>query len=186
MRGAIMYMKAEPKLPGKAGGAAGPVAGADQVDVGLAVDLAAAEEEQVDAALAGEVEQLARALGEGVAGALVQQGETDIVTQLAHQPACGGGDGARGADRDVSRGLGARRIEDEARDGGGEDAPPSRITRPLARRSNTNSGEIGPEPRLGARRAGRSAATCAGVGRRIRPAARSAKRPARRRRSEST
>lgn len=36
---------------GEAGGEAGPVAGADQVDVGLPVDLAAAEEEQVDAAL---------------------------------------------------------------------------------------------------------------------------------------
>src|SRR6185503_11384624 len=38
-----------------------PALGAHQVDVGLAVDLRAAEEEDVDAALASEVEELARA-----------------------------------------------------------------------------------------------------------------------------
>ena len=41
-------------------------ADADQVDVGLAVDLAAAEEEGVDPALRGAVEQLAAAVGERV------------------------------------------------------------------------------------------------------------------------
>ena len=58
---------------GKAHAGSRPVAGADQVDVGLPVDLAAAEEKQVDAALAGEIEQLARAVGERVAAAAVQQ-----------------------------------------------------------------------------------------------------------------
>src|SRR5438128_1566838 len=40
------------------------VADADEVDVALAVDLSAREEEHVDAALAGAVEQLAPAVGE--------------------------------------------------------------------------------------------------------------------------
>ena len=40
------------------------IADADQVDVAFAVDLAAGEEEHVDAALAGAVEQLAPAVGE--------------------------------------------------------------------------------------------------------------------------
>ena len=40
------------------------VADADEVDVAFAVDLAAGEEEHVDAALAGAVEQLAPAVGE--------------------------------------------------------------------------------------------------------------------------
>ena len=50
------------------------VADADEVDVALAVDLAAGQKEHVDAALAGAVEQLARAVGEeGVRAALQQR-----------------------------------------------------------------------------------------------------------------
>ena len=40
------------------------VADADQIDVAFAVDLAAGEEEHIDAALPGAVEQLASAVGE--------------------------------------------------------------------------------------------------------------------------
>src|SRR5262249_20645314 len=49
------------------------LADADQVDVALAVDLAARKEEHVDAPLAGAVEQLAPAVGEEVVLAALQQ-----------------------------------------------------------------------------------------------------------------
>jgi hypothetical protein len=47
--------------------------GAHQVDAAFAVDLRAAEEEHIDAPLPGEVEQLARALGERVAFSAVKE-----------------------------------------------------------------------------------------------------------------
>src|SRR5262249_8851879 len=49
------------------------VADADEVDVALAVDLSAREEEHVDATLAGAVEQLAPAVGEEALPAAAQQ-----------------------------------------------------------------------------------------------------------------
>src|SRR5262252_5671110 len=49
------------------------VADADEVDVALAVDLSAREEEHVDAALPGAVEQLAPAIGEEALPAAAQQ-----------------------------------------------------------------------------------------------------------------
>src|SRR5262245_36774437 len=49
------------------------VADADEVDVARAVDLSAREEEHVDAALAGGVEQLAPAIGEEALPAAAQQ-----------------------------------------------------------------------------------------------------------------
>lgn len=75
---------------GEARGPARPGADPNQVDVGLAIDLAAAEEEQVNPLLAGQVEQLARALGERIAAPLVQQRQADVMAELAHEPAGGG------------------------------------------------------------------------------------------------
>ena len=112
-------MKAEPKDPGEAHARARPGAGADQVQVGLAVDLPAAEEEQVDPSLAGQVEQFARALGEGIAAALVQQGQLHRMAHQLHQPAGRGRDGGGGTNRDVAR---RRRggVQDQPRQRGGE------------------------------------------------------------------
>src|SRR5260221_14151128 len=74
---------------------------AHQVDVGLAVDLRAAKEEVIDAALPREVEELARALGERVAFALVQPGDPDRAALRAQQLARGGRDRRGSADRHV-------------------------------------------------------------------------------------
>src|SRR5664279_2030096 len=49
------------------------VAGRYQIDVALAVDLPAGEEEHIDAALPGAVEQFARAVGEEIMLAALQQ-----------------------------------------------------------------------------------------------------------------
>src|ERR1700730_9019278 len=57
----------------KANGRVRVVADADEVDVALAVDLSAREEEHVDAALAGAIEQLASAVGEEALPATAQQ-----------------------------------------------------------------------------------------------------------------
>jgi len=112
-------MNAEPKLPGKRTVRPGQSPGADQVEVRLTVDLPATQEEQVDAALSREVKQLARTLGERVALTPVQQRKPHRVSHEAHQPAGGGGDGARGADGDMTGGR-RRGIEDEGSDGGGQ------------------------------------------------------------------
>ena len=45
----------------------------DEIDVALAVDFAAGQEEHVDAALAGAVEQFAPAIGEEIVLAALQQ-----------------------------------------------------------------------------------------------------------------
>src|SRR5260221_6221489 len=74
---------------------------AHQVDIRLAVDLRAAEEKVIDAALPREVEQLARALGERVAFALVQPRDPDRAALRAQQLARGGRDRRRSADRHV-------------------------------------------------------------------------------------
>ncbi len=49
------------------------VAGAHKVDVALAVDLPAGEKKYVDAALAGAIEQFARAIGEEIVLPALQQ-----------------------------------------------------------------------------------------------------------------
>ena len=103
------YMKAEPKEPGKR-----RALGAHQVDVGLAVDLRPAEEEDIDAPLPGEVEELARALRERIAPALVQEGKAQFAPFLLEEQRPGGGDRRRGADGDVAR------LADQARDHAGE------------------------------------------------------------------
>src|SRR6516162_3221583 len=62
------------------------VADADEVDVALAVDLSAREEERVDAALPGAVEQLAPAVGEEALPAAAQQRDLrPAVAALARQ-----------------------------------------------------------------------------------------------------
>src|SRR5690606_10226624 len=52
--------------PGKAPGEPGILSQAHEVDVGRSVDLHATQEEGIDPALAGAVEQLTRAIGETV------------------------------------------------------------------------------------------------------------------------
>src|SRR6478736_5970027 len=74
-----------------------PAFGAYQVDVRLAVDLRAAKEEVIDASLPGEIEQLARTLGEGIAFALVQPRDPDRTTLGAQQLAGSGRNRRRGA-----------------------------------------------------------------------------------------
>src|ERR1041385_1903418 len=82
------------------------LADADEIDVAFAVDLAARQEEHVDAALAGAVEQFAAAVGEeGVFGAAEQRDVGPVEIELA---AAGAGEqrrcrrNRRGvADRDV-------------------------------------------------------------------------------------
>src|SRR5260221_3164638 len=75
---------------------------AHEVDVRLAVDLRAAKEEVIDAALPGEVEELARALGKRIALALVQPGDADRATFCPQQLAGGGGNRRGGGHTYVS------------------------------------------------------------------------------------
>ena len=72
-----------------------------------------------DVALAGQVEELARAFGEGIAGSPRQQREADRIAQLLHQEAGRGRNGRRGTDRDMPCrwGLG---VQDQAGDGDGQ------------------------------------------------------------------
>src|SRR5919199_5896872 len=62
---------------------------AHEVDVRLAVDLGAAEEEVVDASLPREVEELARAFSERVALALVQARDAQWLALRAQELTCG-------------------------------------------------------------------------------------------------
>ena len=79
------------------------VADADEVDVALTVDLSAREEEHVDAALAGAVEQLAPAIGEEALPAAAQQRDLrPAVAALARQQRRRGRDGRGRADRHVT------------------------------------------------------------------------------------
>ena len=101
------------------GGAKGagktPAFGAHQVDVRRAVDLRAAEEEVIDAPLAREIEELARAFAERVAFALVQTRDAQRPALRAQELACGRGNRRGGADRDL-RGIG-----DQPRDQAGKE-----------------------------------------------------------------
>ena len=79
------------------------VADGDEVDVALAVDLAAGEEEHIDAALAGAVEQLAGAVGEEGVGAAAQQRDVGPpATALARQQRRSCRDGRGDANRHVA------------------------------------------------------------------------------------
>ena len=79
------------------------VADADEVDVALAVDLSAREEEHVDAALAGAVEQLAPAIGEEALPAAAQQRDLRLaVAACARQQRRRGRNGRGRADRRVT------------------------------------------------------------------------------------
>ena len=91
------------------------VADADEVDVALAVDLPAREEEHVDAALAGAVEQLAPAVGEEVLPAAAEQRHVrPAVAALARQHRRRRRNRRRRADGGVAG------IADQAGDGVGE------------------------------------------------------------------
>ena len=90
--------------------------GAHQVDVRLAVELRAAEEEEVDAALAGEIEELARAFGKGVALALVQPGDADRAASGTRKLTGGRGNRRRGTDGDV-----VNVVADQPRDHAGKE-----------------------------------------------------------------
>ncbi len=68
---------------GKAGRRMRTLAHFHQIDIGLAVDLAAAEEEGVDAALRGAVEELAPALPEGIEAPAAQDGGAGRTTPCA-------------------------------------------------------------------------------------------------------
>src|SRR5262249_26855666 len=88
------------------------VADADQVDVGLAVDLPTREEEHVDAALAGAVEQLAPAVGEKALRAAAEQRDVrPSVATLARQHRRRRWNRRGDADRGMTR------IADQAGDG---------------------------------------------------------------------
>ena len=54
------------------------VADPDQVDVGAAIDLSAAEEKDVDASLPGGIEYFAAAIGKRIAGPSMDQGDTKV------------------------------------------------------------------------------------------------------------
>src|SRR5262245_20302520 len=76
---------------------------ANDVDVARAVDLSAREEEHVDAALAGAVEQLTPAIGEEALPAAAQQRDLrPAVAALARQQRRCGRDGRGRADRHVT------------------------------------------------------------------------------------
>src|SRR5262245_19277141 len=79
------------------------VADAYQVDIGLAVDLSARQEEYVDAALAGAVEQLASAIGEErVPRAAEERNIGAPMSEDARRERGGGGNRRGIADRDVA------------------------------------------------------------------------------------
>src|ERR671939_373449 len=74
---------------------------AHEVDVRLAVDLRAAEEEVVDASLPREVKELARAFSERVALALVQARDAQRLALRAQELTCGCGNRRGRAYRDM-------------------------------------------------------------------------------------
>ena len=76
------------------------VAGTDKIDVGLAVDLAAAKEERVYPALRGEVEQLDAATGKEIVLLRAEHGDAHRARgQRAREQRAGPGHRRRSADR---------------------------------------------------------------------------------------
>src|SRR5712692_3925616 len=92
-----------------------PAVRAHQVDVRFAVDLRAAEEEDVDPALADEIEQLARALGERVSGSFLQQRNAQRGTFLFYEKGSRSRNRRGGADGKVAR------VADQAGDHAGKE-----------------------------------------------------------------
>src|SRR5690606_7896910 len=92
-----------------------PPLGGDEIHAALAVDLRAAEEEDVDAPLAGKVEELARALGERIGLAALQERDPQARLLLAQKEGAGGGNRRGGAHGDVPR------LGDQPRDHAGEE-----------------------------------------------------------------
>jgi hypothetical protein len=91
------------------------IADAHEVDIALAVDLATGQEEHVDAALPGAVEQLAPAIGEEVVLAALQQRDVGhAATALAREQRGDGGDRRGIADGDMAD------VADQAGDDVGE------------------------------------------------------------------
>ena len=79
------------------------IADAHQVDVGAAVDLHAAEEEGVDASLAGAVEELPPAVGEVALRAAAEQAHAGpAAAALAREQGGRRGNRRRRADRDTA------------------------------------------------------------------------------------
>ncbi len=79
------------------------IADADEIDVAFAVDLSAGQKEHIDAALAGAVEQFARAVGEkGVSAAAEQRDVRPSMTAFAGEQRRGRRNGRGGADRDMA------------------------------------------------------------------------------------
>ena len=81
-------------------------AGADEIDVGAAVDLHATQKERVDAALSGAVEEFPPAVGHVAVRPAAEH--TDLgpaATALPREPGGGGGYGGRGPDRDTAEAL---------------------------------------------------------------------------------
>src|SRR5258706_1683386 len=76
-----------------------------QVDARLAVDLRAAEEEHVDAALPGEVEELPRALGQRIRLAPLLQRDAECPVFLLVEQGAVGGNRGRSADGCMTRAI---------------------------------------------------------------------------------
>ena len=108
---------------GPAHAAVGIVAGADQVDIALAVDLAAAEKERIDAALRGAIEQFDGAIGEEIMLARAEHDDAHPwqparLVARPQQHRAGGRDRRGGADRDQPHAreqIGNRSDQDFAR-----------------------------------------------------------------------
>ena len=88
-----------------AGAALRIVAGADQIDIGLAVDLAAAQKKGVDTALGGAIEQLDSAVGEKIVLARAEHDDAHRrqparLVARPQQHGAGRGDRRGGADGD--------------------------------------------------------------------------------------
>ena len=117
---------------GEADLALGIVADAHQVDVAGPIDLAAAEEEGIDAALGGAIEEFAIAVGEEAVGPAAEHGDP-------HRPAGAGArqEGRRAGDR---RGRADRHVTDalqQAGDGMNQDFLGARLGHSAAFRSST-------------------------------------------------
>src|SRR6185295_3457915 len=78
---------------------------AHQVDRALAVDLRTAEEEHVDAPLPGEVEELARAFGEGIGLPPLLQRYPERGINIFSQKTTRSRNGRRRADRSMARAI---------------------------------------------------------------------------------
>jgi len=103
-RGTRKYRYADPKDPARR--CVRIVAGADEIDVRLAVDLAAAQEECVDPALRGEVEEFDAAAGEEIVFQRTEHGDAHRAGGLrTREQGARAGYRRRSADRHVGATL---------------------------------------------------------------------------------